>query len=131
MVIEPRLDENTVVRLELEVLGHIVDNDRLRQVSTDATQILDENRPVRQGVLSVQPILDALRLVYLVQHPVGVILHGGREDNDLIDLGHFREELIAARPDEEGALAADFKVMDERLIQIQHKAVFSTAIDIR
>ena len=92
-------------------------------------------------MLPVQPILDALRLVYLVQHPVSVlkklivkntyVLHGRREDDDLIDLGHFSEELVAAWPNEECSLAADFEVVDKRFIQIQHEAVLAIALHIR
>ena len=42
LVVEPRLDEDAVVRLELKVLGHVVDNNRLSQVPTDTAQILNE-----------------------------------------------------------------------------------------
>ena len=73
MVVEPRLDEDTVVWLQLEVLRHVVDDDRLGQVSADAAQVLDEDRAVRESVLAVEAVLYALGLVNLVKNPVGVL----------------------------------------------------------
>ena len=73
LVVEPRLDEDAVVRLELKVLGHVVDNDRLRQVSADAAQILHKNMAVGGGVLPIQAVGDAFRLVNLVKDPVSIL----------------------------------------------------------
>ena len=73
LVVEPRLDEDAVIRLEHEVLGHVVDNDRLRQVSADAAQILHKNMAVGGGVLPIQAVGDAFRLVNLVKDPVSIL----------------------------------------------------------
>jgi len=51
------------------------------------------------------------------------VLHGSCEDDDFVNLGHLGEELVAARPDKERALAAHFKVVDERLVEIKDEAV--------
>lgn len=51
------------------------------------------------------------------------VLHGCCEDDHFVDLRHFREELVAAWADQEGALAANFEVMDQRLVEIEHEAV--------
>ena len=52
-------------------------------------------------------------------------MHSSRKYDHFIYLCHLREELVAARTDQEGALASDFKVMDERFIQIKHKTITS------
>ena len=47
------------------------------------------------------------------------VLHSSCKDDDLIDLGHLLKELVAARSNQEGSLAADFKVVDQGFVQIQ------------
>lgn len=74
-------------------------------------------------MLSVEAVFDPLGFVYLVQHPVGVVLHGRCEDDHFVYLCHFCEELVAAWADQEGALAANFEVMDESLVEVEHEAV--------
>ena len=51
------------------------------------------------------------------------VLHGSCEDDDFVYFCHLGEELVAARPDKERALAAHFKVVDERLVEIEDEAV--------
>lgn len=72
-VIEPGLDEDSVVWLKLEVLSHVIDNDSLAQVSSDSGQVLYKDRTVWQSMLSVESVLDSLFLVYLVEDPIGVL----------------------------------------------------------
>ena len=55
-------------------------------------------------MLSVKSILDTLWLINLIQYPIGIVLHGSSEDDNLIELSHLCEELIAARSDKEGSL---------------------------
>ena len=91
-------------------------------------------------MLSVEAVLDPLGFVYLVEHPVGVlknnnevnqnvclsctyVLHGRGEDDDFVNLCHFCEELVAAWAHQEGALAANFEVVDERLVEVQHQRI--------
>ena len=63
LVLEPTLDEDAVVRLQREVLGHVVNDDRLVQRTADAAQILDEDHVVRGGMLSVEAVGDIFGLV--------------------------------------------------------------------
>ena len=51
------------------------------------------------------------------------VLHGRCEDDHFVYLCHFCEELVAAWADQEGALAANFEVMDESLVEVEHEAV--------
>ena len=100
-VVEPTLDENAVVGLEREVLGHIVDDDCFVQRTADSTQVLDEHHVVRGGVLSVEAEGDAFVLVDGVEHPIRIVLHRRSENDDLVHLRHLLQELVAARPDPE------------------------------
>lgn len=79
-------------------------------------------------MLTIQPVLDALGFVDLVEDPVGVVLHGGGEDHHFINLRHLGQKLIAARPHQEGPLAANLKIVYQSLIQIQHQAVAGAAL---
>ena len=88
-VIEPTLNEDTIVWLELEVLSDIVNDNGTREVSTNSTKVLDKDRPVRKGMLTVHTVTDTLVLVDLIKDPVCIILHGCSEDNHFIYLTHF------------------------------------------
>ena len=72
-VVEPRLDEDTVIWLELEVLSNIINDYGFRQVTADTTQVLDKDWPMRQRMLTVKPVLYPLFLVDLVQYPISVL----------------------------------------------------------
>ena len=65
------------------------------------------------------------RVVGVSNHMLGCtyVLHGRCEDDHFVYLCHFCEELVAAWADQEGALAANFEVMDQRLVEIEHEAV--------
>ena len=56
------------------------------------------------------------------------VLHGRCEDDHFVYLCHFCEELVAAWADQEGALAANFEVMDESLVEVEHEAVAGATI---
>ncbi len=73
MVVEPRLDEDAVVRLELEVLSNVVHDDCLGKVTADTAEVLDEDRAVWQCVLAIEAVLYPLGFVYLVKHPVSIL----------------------------------------------------------
>ena len=55
-------------------------------------------------------------------------MHGCCEYDNFVDFSHLCQELVAAWPDEEGALAADFEVVDEGLVEIEDEAVASAAL---
>ena len=59
------------------------------------------------------------------------VLHGRCEDDHFVYLCHFCEELVAARTDQEGALAANFEVMDEGLVEVEHQAVARATLLLR
>lgn len=72
-VVKPTLDEDAVVRLELEILSHVINYNGLGQVPSDSAQVFYKDRSVVQGMLPVQPVSNVLLLVDLVQDPVGVL----------------------------------------------------------
>lgn len=118
-ILVPRLNENAIVRLLAEVGSQVVHYYRLGEGAPDSTQIFAEDLARVRGVLPVQPVRDPLVWVELVQHPVGVVLHRGREYDQLIELGHFLQECFAARPHSEIAFAfAVLVVVDQSLIQV-------------
>ena len=51
----PRLDEYPVVRLSLEVLGHVVHDDHLLDIAPDAAQVFYEMRAIGDRMLPVDP----------------------------------------------------------------------------
>ena len=67
-------------------------------------------------MLSVKPVCDSFLFVDLVQDPVSIlphfkslayVLHRSCEDNNLVDLAHFFEELVATRSNQKVAFGAD------------------------
>jgi len=74
-------------------------------------------------VLPVQSERDATLFVNLVEHPVGVILHGCSEDHNLVDFAHLFQKLVAARAHSEATLPCRFIIVDERLVQVEHQGI--------
>ena len=74
-------------------------------------------------MLPVETVADILGLVYCVKHPVGVVLHRCRENNDLVHLSHLSEELLTAWSDAEASLAIDLVVVYQCFIKIEHQCV--------
>ena len=51
-------------------------------------------------------------------------MHSCCENDHLVDLSHFLDELLSARPDQEVAtLAAHLKVVNESLVQVENQCV--------
>ena len=65
--------------------------------------------------------------VKLVHDPVGVLLHARREDDNLVELGHLLEELMAERPDQEIGLfvVTIVDIVNKSLIKVEHQSVFA------
>lgn len=57
---------NTIPGLKLEVGGNVINNNWLRQVSIDQRQVLDTDKVLKPGVLSIQPKGNTLFLVYSI-----------------------------------------------------------------
>ena len=151
-IIVPTLYENSVVSLQEEVVGDVVDDDCFVQGPADLGKVLENDWQVLPahshghavghllvvhlilvvlgalrlrdyGVLAVEPVLDETALVDLIDDPVRVLFHRGRENHDLKILAELVEELDAVGSDQEVGVGAVFHVMYERLIKIQHQAV--------
>ena len=74
-------------------------------------------------MLSVESVLDVVAYVDLIDDLVSVLLQRGCEDHNLIVLRHRLDKLHAARSHQEEAIVLIFDVVDQCLIEIEHKAV--------
>ena len=72
-VIEPALNKNSIIRLQLEILRNIIHNNNLRQVSSKLTQVLNKKVSLLLAVLSIKPVLDVLISIELIQDPVRIL----------------------------------------------------------
>ena len=63
-VFKPTLDEDSIVRLQREILCHVVHNDGFVEWSTNAAKIFDEDHAGWAGVLTVKAIRNVSGLVY-------------------------------------------------------------------
>ena len=122
-VVVPALDQDPVLRLQLEVLGHVVNNDRPVKLPAQTAQVLEEEAPGRDRVLSVEPVLDYPLRVQVVQDPVGVVLDRRGEDHNLEAGLHLVEKVLKVRPGQVLPVAVVFDVVHHRLVQVQHQGV--------
>lgn len=104
--------------MQLEVLRHIVNDDRLTQVSTYSREVLDKHRSTRKSMLPVESVANEPLRIDLVNNPVCVVLHGCCEDDYFIVLVHLLQELTHSWPDQTLALVALFKVVDEGFVKV-------------
>ena len=103
-VVVPRLDRNSVLWLQQEVLRDVVNDNRLVQVTTKEGQVLDVDLSARDGVVSIKPVCNTfLRnlATQVRQGPISVVLHACCEDHDLVILAHLDEELFSVGSDED------------------------------
>lgn len=110
-IVKPRRNLNPIVLVKLEVLRYIVNNDHLTQVSSDSRQVFDEHRPARKSMLSVKSMADEMVRVYLINHPISIILHRSCEYDYLIVFVHFFKKLANSWSDQAFTLVSGFEVM--------------------
>ena len=111
-VAKPRFYEYPIFRLQLEVLGNVVDYDRPCQVSSYSAQILNKDISLVNGVLSEQSVAYQLLLVQIVQHPVRVVRHRSRENHNFVYFAHVLQKLVTVRPHCELATGCSLCVVD-------------------
>ena len=73
MVLIPRFDEDSIVRLSLEVLGNVIDDNHLFDITADPAQVLDKMPVMGNCMLSVKPEADVVGFIDEVQDPVCVL----------------------------------------------------------
>ena len=95
-VVIPSRAEDSIVGLQNEVVTDVVYDDGLWHVSAQQTQVFYQEGPVLRGVLTVEPILDVLVHIYLIDDLVGVVLESCCEDHYLVKLGHQLDEVHTA-----------------------------------
>ena len=83
-IIKPRTDENTIIRLILEVFGNVINYNNPWNIPSKFAQILNKHRSSMRGMLSVQSVLNAAIRVKLIQDPVGIVLHRRSKYDHLI-----------------------------------------------
>mmetsp|Transcript_17688 Transcript_17688/g.44777 ORF Transcript_17688/g.44777 Transcript_17688/m.44777 type:complete len:310 (+) Transcript_17688:392-1321(+) len=73
-------------------------------------------------MLPVEPVVDQLAWIDLVDDPVSIVLGRCREDHDLVaELVHPLKELVHSRPDVVVSHTVVLKVMHECLVQVKHQ----------
>ena len=82
------------------------------EVSSQQTQILDQERSILRRVLPIETILDIVANINLIDNLVRVLLQRRCEDDDFVVLGHEFDELNAAWSDEEKAVLAVVNIMN-------------------
>ena len=103
-VIVPSGNEDAVVWLQDEVVADVVDDDCFVDVSPQQTQVLHQEWPILTCVLSVQPVLDVVANVDLINHLVSVLLQSCCENYNLVVLCHRLDELDATWSHKEKAI---------------------------
>ena len=81
-ILEPALDEDPVLRLQLEVLSDVVHDDHSANVSAYAGQVFHIEPAEGKGVLPVESERDALLVREVLKRPVSIVLHGSCEYHD-------------------------------------------------
>jgi len=104
-----------------ERLDQIVNNDRLRQFSSQMMQILDVHfwailLLLYSAVVTIETIFDVFFGIYLINDPVCIFLHRCCKNHNLIMLGQGLQKLITARPNCKKIFF--FIEMDQSLIQV-------------
>ena len=59
----------------------------------------------------------------MIEYGIRVLLHGRRENDDLIMFGHLAEEMVQVRPKVDSALGFYFFIMHKGLIQVQDEDI--------
>ena len=95
---EPAEDVDAIVGLQLEVFRDVVHYYSLRKVPAQAAQILHVDALSELAAVPVEPVADALELVEVVEDPVRVLFQPGRENDQLVVLGHLSQESGCMRP---------------------------------
>ena len=72
-VVKPRLNKDSVIRLQLKVFSNIIHNDGLGKITAYSGKVLDKDWTVWQSMLSVKSVFYAFLFVDLVQNPVSVL----------------------------------------------------------
>mmetsp|Transcript_42092 Transcript_42092/g.117203 ORF Transcript_42092/g.117203 Transcript_42092/m.117203 type:complete len:205 (-) Transcript_42092:238-852(-) len=116
-VVVPCADEDPIVGVLHEVLLHVVDDDRAVQIPAKTAQVFSEERPPRQGMLPIEPVVYQPIWINLADNPVSVVLSGRSEDHQLILQGmHPVEKLLHTWPHAITADAIALEVMYQGLV---------------
>mmetsp|Transcript_101922 Transcript_101922/g.287635 ORF Transcript_101922/g.287635 Transcript_101922/m.287635 type:complete len:246 (+) Transcript_101922:635-1372(+) len=118
-VVVPRANEDPVVRLQHEILLHVVDDERAVELPPQTTEVLHKDGPPGKRMLPVEPVVDQAGGVDLVDDPVRIVLRGCRENHDLVpELAHALQEFVHPRADVVVAHAVKLEVVHEGLVQV-------------
>lgn len=111
-IIDPALDRNSIVFMKDVAHGAIIQNSHATQIRLNAAQVLDIGAIPKGAMLAIEASLEEFPLLLQpVDDRVGVFLHAGGEDDELVPLADFAQELVAVRPFvyvvEDGVLGED------------------------
>ena len=74
-------------------------------------------------MLAIESVLDVVSDINLVNDLIGILLQRSSKDHNLIMKSHGLNELHAARSHQEEAIILVFNIVDQGLVQIEHKSV--------
>ena len=121
-VVVPGFDVDPVVRLQVEVVGGVVDDDDLRQVSAQSAEVFQVYPFLRLRVLVVQSVRDLPLKVDSVEDPVGVAPLRGREDDQFEVSRHQGYELGDVRPDQKLMALGTLVEVNQGLVQVEDQS---------
>ena len=127
VVAVPAANLDAVVRASAEeVLRKVVDNQGLLDVAAEQPQVLHglealrdlalSLRLVSATMLAVEPVPNVSTMVDAIDNPVRVVLHGRREDDDLVVLTELSKKFVAVRSHHiEKVVLAVLKIIEQVL----------------
>jgi hypothetical protein len=102
--INPSLNEDSIVRLELEVFSDVVYNQGLAEVRPEPRQVFNIETVKWKSMLTVEAEVDQVLVLKEGERPVCVLLGSCSEDGDVIILRHQLQERVCSRTDGKLAL---------------------------
>ena len=82
-------------------------------------------------MLAVQPVLDILVDIDLVNDLIGVVLQGGGEYDNFVEFGHQLDEIHAAGAHQKIAVTPILNIVDQGLIEVEHQGVLALRVALK
>lgn len=93
-VLIPTFDVDSILRLQQEISGVVVDDESLGQVSSQLAKVFEEDSVLLSGGTPVESVRNQLSGIESVQNPVRIVLHCGGKDHYFVVLAHELDELL-------------------------------------
>lgn len=100
-IVVPALNIDSVIRLELEVLSVVVNNDSPGKLPPNFGEILLVDIVREISMLSIESITDRLCDVHSIEDVVCIVLQCCCENDHFVVFGHLLDEKLSVRANEE------------------------------